>query len=70
VAEAFSKDSLKSQFKAADQLGASYAIILGQKEAVEEVLILRDMQSGIQENIKLAKIVDVLKKRLKEKNKE
>jgi len=68
VAEAFSKDSLKSQFKAADQLSAPYAIILGQKEAIDEVLILRDMQSGIQENIKIDKIVDVLKKRLKERN--
>ena len=68
AAENFAKDSFKSQLKVADQLGCPYALILGQKEAVEQIVILRDMQSGIQENVKITRVVDVLKKRLKEKN--
>jgi len=65
VAESLSKDSLKVQLARADRLGVKYSLILGQKEALEKTVILRDMAKGSQEIIKLEKIVHEVKKRLK-----
>lgn len=65
VAESFGRDSIKSQLKIADRLKVKYALILGQKEALDGTIILREMDSGRQEIIKFDKIVDVIKKKLK-----
>lgn len=65
LAESFSKDSIKTQMKLADQLGAPFTLILGQKEALDGVVIIRDMQSGIQDTVKIDKVVAEIKKRLK-----
>jgi histidyl-tRNA synthetase len=65
IAETLGKNSLKAQLKIADRLGVDYTLILGQKEAIEEVIILREMKTGKQTTIKLNKIVKELKKRLK-----
>lgn len=64
VKESFSKDSLKAQMKSADKEKVDFALILGQREVFEDVIILRDMRSGSQENIPLRKIADELKKRM------
>ncbi|MBI2062139.1 MAG: hypothetical protein HYT64_00375, partial [Candidatus Yanofskybacteria bacterium] len=40
-------------------------LIFGQKEALDDTIILREMDTGIQETIPLEKIVDEVKKRLK-----
>ena len=63
VRESFSKDSLKAQMKQADKEGVDFALILGQREVFEDVIILRDMKSGSQESIPLRKIADELKRR-------
>jgi len=65
VGESFGRDSLKAQLNRADKLGASYALILGQKEALENAIIVRDMQSGKQDIIKLDKVVEEVKEKLK-----
>ncbi len=65
VAESFGRDSLKSQLSRADKIGARYALILGQKEALEGTIIIRDMRTGRQETVKLDKVVGEMKKRLK-----
>lgn len=65
VAESFGRDSLKSQFKMADKIEAKYTLLLGQKEALEGTIIIRDMKTGEQEITKLEKIVKEIKKRLK-----
>ena len=65
VAEAFSKTSIKSQLKIADRLGAKIALILGQKEALEDNVIIRDMKSGAQETVSIDKVVKEVKKKLK-----
>ncbi len=61
----FGKSGLKSQLELADKLGVVYAVILGQKELLDQTVIIRDMENGIQEVVDSAKIVDELKKRLK-----
>lgn len=63
--ESFDRDSLKSQLKIADKYGAKYTLLLGQKEALEGSVILRDMETGNQESLKLENAVAEIKKRLK-----
>ncbi len=65
VAESFSKDSLKSQLRAADKLGIKYVLIFGQKEALENFVTLRDMETGTQKEIKLDKVVKEMQAKIK-----
>ncbi len=66
VEEAFSKDSLRAQLRTADKLGIRYVLILGQKEAMEESVTLRDMKTGSQKELKLKNIVKEMRKYIKE----
>ncbi len=65
VAESFGRGSLKSQMRAANRLGAEVALILGQKEALDETVIIKDMVSGTQETVTRPKLVPAVKKLLK-----
>lgn len=65
ASESFGRDSIKAQLRVADRLGADLALIIGQKEALDNTLILREMQSGVQETVPAEKIIDEVKKRLK-----
>lgn len=62
IAESLSKDSLTLQLKIADKLRTRYVLILGQKEAVEEKIILRDMKTGQQIVTNLKKAIKEIKK--------
>ncbi|MCP6719973.1 MAG: histidine--tRNA ligase [Patescibacteria group bacterium] len=63
--ESLGKKSLGNQLKMADKFKARLAIIVGQREVFEGSAIVRDMKSGVQENIILEKLVEETKKRLK-----
>ena len=65
VREAFGKDLLKKQMQLADKAQSDFALIIGQKEVYEETVIVRDLKSGMQEAIPLAKLIPEIKKRLK-----
>lgn len=65
VTESVSKDSIKSQLRITSKLEAPYALILGQKEALDGTVILREMHSGMQETIDLKDIAAVVKGKLK-----
>jgi len=65
VAESFGRDSLKAQLKIADKVEAQYALILGQKEALDGTIIIRDMRTGKQETVKSEKTVKEMQRRLK-----
>lgn len=65
MAESLGRDSIRSQLKVADRVGALYALILGQKEALDGMVILREMSSGIQETIPQEKLVETLRRKLK-----
>ena len=65
VVEALGKTSIKSQLKIADKLGVRIALILGQKEALEDNIIIRDMKSGAQETVSLDRVIKEVNKRLK-----
>ncbi len=64
VAENFAKDSLKSQLELANKLKVRYALILGQKEVMDGTILIRDMESGVQEIIDFNKTAAELKKKL------
>jgi histidyl-tRNA synthetase len=65
VAESFGRDSLKSQLGRANRLGAKITLILGQREALEGTIIIRNMKTGSQETVKLERVVEIVKKYLK-----
>ncbi|MBI4919780.1 histidine--tRNA ligase [Candidatus Azambacteria bacterium] len=65
ISESFGRDSIKAQLRVADRQGADLALIIGQKEALDGTVILREMYSGTQEIIPSEKIIDEVKKRLK-----
>ena len=65
VAESFGRDSLNAQMARADKIGASHTLILGQREALEGTIIIRDMASGRQDIIKIEKAVSEMQKKLK-----
>ena len=65
VAEAFSKDSLKAQLRTANKLNIKWVLIFGQKEALEDFITLRDMETGAQKEIKLDKVVEEMKEKIK-----
>lgn len=66
VSEAFGKGALKNQLDLANKLEVAYTIILGQKEVLDDTIIIRDMDSGSQEIIDASKVVEILKKKLAE----
>ncbi len=63
VGEGFNRDSIKSQIKHAQKLEAKYLLIIGQKEALSNEVILREMQSGSQEIIKIDDLIHEIKRR-------
>jgi histidyl-tRNA synthetase len=59
--QALSKDSLSAQLAVAEKSGAPFAIIFGQKEAMEKSVIVRNMETRSQETVPLAQLHDYLK---------
>jgi histidyl-tRNA synthetase len=68
VAESFGRGSLKSQLKVANRLGVELALILGQKETLDGTVIIKNMQTGVQETVSMEKLIDIIKKKLKADN--
>lgn len=62
--ETFGKDSLRAQLNRANKLGVEYTLILGQKEALEDKIIIRDMKRGTQRTVQLKGIIKKIKKKL------
>ena len=62
IYESIGKDSLKSQMKLADKLGVKYVLIFGQQEALNNEILLRDMEKGKQRKIRLKNLIKEVKK--------
>ena len=65
VAESFGRGSLKSQLRVADRLKVEITLIIGQKEALDGTVIVKNMKTGSQETVTNEKIVAAVKKILK-----
>ncbi len=64
VHDHFGTVGVKNQLKQAEENKSPIALIMGQKEAMDEMVILRDVKSGMQEIFSYDKIIDEVKKRL------
>jgi histidyl-tRNA synthetase len=62
VYESLGKDSLKAQMKLADKFGVRYVLIFGQQEALNDEILLRDMETGKQKKLKLKNLIKEVKK--------
>lgn len=60
----FSKNSLKAQLESANAKHIPYTLLIGQKEVQEGTVIIRDMDSGIQETVDFNKTVSIIKRKL------
>lgn len=67
TAESFGRGSLKSQLRTANKLGVEMTIIIGQKEALDETVIVKNMITGTQETIPQEKVLNAMRKMLKNK---
>lgn len=65
VAESLGRDSLRAQLARADKLGVALTLILGQREVLDNTIVVRRMDNGAQETIKIDKVVEEVKKRLR-----
>jgi len=65
IAESFGRDSLKVQLSRASRMGARYTLILGQKEAIEGTILIKDMKTGRQSIVEINKVIKEIKKKLK-----
>ena len=59
--QSLSKDTLSQQLGMAEKSGSPYALIFGQKEALEGSVIVRDMNNHSQDTVKLEKLLEYIK---------
>ncbi|RJO61737.1 histidine--tRNA ligase [candidate division WS5 bacterium] len=60
----FDKGGIGEQLKIASKLGVDYTLLIGQREAFDGTVIIKDMASGNQEVFPYEKVVNVMQKRL------
>ncbi len=66
VSMALGKESLKSQLRSADRMGAKLALIVGEREALDGSLIVRNMYDSTQETVDFSDAETVVAKRLEQ----
>lgn len=62
VAHSISKDKLQSQLGTAENMRLAYVLIIGQKEAFENSVVVRNMDTRVQETVAISELVDYIKK--------
>ncbi len=61
----FGRDSIKAQLRIANRHNINYTLIIGQKEAFDGTVMVKEMDSGVQETVPVEKVVALMKRRLK-----
>jgi len=61
IAQSISKDGLGQQLAIAERTGVPFTIIFGQKEALENTVIVRNMETRSQETVKISALPDFVK---------
>lgn len=61
VAHSLAKDKLQSQLGSAENLRVSHVLIIGQKEAIEDSVVVRDMNTRVQETVHISKLAEYIK---------
>jgi histidyl-tRNA synthetase len=70
VRQSFSTDSLKIQMEEAVRVKAKISLIMGKKEVMDETILMRDMDSTVQEIVPIKKIKEKLAKKIDLSNNE
>jgi histidyl-tRNA synthetase len=65
VSEAISKESMKLQLTKANKLAINIVLIIGQREALNNTVIIKNMETGKQSIVEQENIVKEIKKRIK-----
>ena len=65
VGESLGRGSIKSQLRMANKAESKLALIIGQKEALDDTVIIRDMESGMQEVTPMKDIISEVNRQLK-----
>ena len=65
VAESLGRDSLRTQLARADKLQVEFSLILGQREMLDSTIVIRHMATGEQKTVKIDKVIEEVRKRLK-----
>ena len=65
VSQSISKENIRGQLRIASKLNIQYALILGQKEVLDNTIIIKDMNTMEQETVSISKVIDVIKNKLK-----
>jgi len=60
VQASLAKDSLKAQLKSADKAKARVALILGQREILDDTIMIKNLKTGVQETAPMNKLIDKL----------
>jgi histidyl-tRNA synthetase len=61
VHQSISKDSLGAQLALAEKMEIPYCIIFGQKEAMDNTVIVRNMETRSQDTVKIDALSDYIK---------
>jgi histidyl-tRNA synthetase len=61
VIEAIGSKSLKAQLRQANNLGAHYAVIIGEQELKSGTVILRDMTTAQQKTVPISELQELVK---------
>lgn len=62
VYQSLSKDKLGAQLAQAEKMNVPYVIIFGQREAMDNTVIIRNMQNRSQDTVKIADLLSYIKK--------
>ena len=62
VIQSISKDKLGAQLGHAEKLGVKYVMIFGQREALDDTVIIRNMETRSQDTVKIADLKEYIKK--------
>ncbi|MFM2383692.1 MAG: hypothetical protein RIQ72_264 [Candidatus Parcubacteria bacterium] len=62
IHQSLAKDKITAQLQAAEKLGVPYILLVGQKEALENSVTVRHVETRVQETVHIDNLVEYLKK--------
>jgi len=62
IGHSLTRDKITAQMMGAERVGASHILIMGQMEALEKSIVVRDMETRAQNNVPQSNLIEYLKK--------
>jgi histidyl-tRNA synthetase len=67
VSQALAKDRLGAQLSEAQRLGVPYVLIMGQHEAVRDMVLIRNTETRSQDTVPITDLIPALRRHLSKK---